>query len=46
MFYLKINLKFSVTFSKEQYKIFNLTVVMINSDCLVKLFLNTDLVNK
>ena len=50
VFRLKINLKFSVKFINEQYKvfrfniiskinIFHLTVVMINSDRLVKLFL-------
>ena len=50
IFCLKINLKFSVHFINEQYKvfkfniisiiyIFHLTVVMINSDRLVKLFL-------
>ena len=50
IFRLNINLKFSVKFINEQYKvfrlniiskiyIFHLTVVMINSDRLVKLFL-------
>ena len=50
IFRLKINLKLSVQFINEQYKvfrfniisniyIFHLTVVMINSDRLVKLFL-------
>ena len=57
IFCLKINLKFSVQFNNEQYKvfrfntisniyIFHLTVVMINSDRLVKLFLNTHLASK
>ena len=50
LFRFKSNLKFSVKFTNEQYKvfkfniilkiyIFHLTVVMINSDRLVKLFL-------
>ena len=50
LFRFKSNLKFSVKFINEQYKvfkfniilkiyIFHLTVVMINSDRLVKLFL-------
>ena len=50
LFRFKFNLKFSVKFINEQYKvfkcniilkiyIFHLTVVMINSDRLVKLFL-------
>ena len=50
IFCFKFNLKFSVTFINEQYKvfkfniilkiyIFHLSVVMINSDYLVKLFL-------
>ena len=57
IFRLKINLKFSVTFIYEQYKvfkliiilkiyIFHLTVVMINSYRLVKLCFNTHLVSK
>ena len=57
LFRLKFNLKFSVNFMNEQYKIFkfniilkiyafHLTVVMINYDRLVKLFSNTHLVNK
>ena len=51
LFRFKFNLKFCVKFINEQYKvfkfniilkiyIFHLTVVMINSDCLVKLFLS------
>ena len=50
IFRFKINLKFSVKFINEQYKVFKFniilkiyifhrTVVMINSDRLVKLFL-------
>ena len=50
LFRFKFNLKFSVKFINEQYKvfkfniilkiyIFHLTVVLINFDCLVKLFL-------
>ena len=50
LFRFKFNLKFSVKFINEQYKVFkfniilkiyicHLTVVMINSDRLVKLFL-------
>ena len=57
LFRLKIILKFNVKFINEQYKvfkfniilkiyIFHLTVVMINSDRLVKLFINTHLVSK
>ena len=57
IFRLKINLKFSVKFINEQYKIFrfniilkiyifHLTVVMINCDRLVKLCFNTHLVSK
>ena len=57
IFRLKINLQFSVHFINEQYKvfrfniilniyIFHLTVVMIISDRLVKLFFNTYLVSK
>ena len=53
----EIILKFSVKFINEQYKvfkfniilkiyIFHLTVVMINSDRVVKLFFNTHLVSK
>ena len=57
IFCLKINLKFGVKSINKQYKvfrfniiskiyIFHLTVVMINSDRLVKLFFNTHLVSK
>ena len=57
LFRFKINLKFIVKFINEQYKvfkfninlkiyIFHLTVVMINSNRLVKLYFNTHLVNK
>ena len=57
IFRLKINLKFSVKFINEQYKvfrfniisktyIFHLNVVMINSDRFVKQFFNTHLVSK
>ena len=57
LFRFKIILKFSVKFINEQYKvfklniilkmyIFRLTVVMINSDRVVKLFINTHLVSK
>ena len=57
LFRFKINLIFSVKFINEQYKvfkfniilkiyIFHLTVVMINSDRLVKLLFNTHLVSK
>ena len=58
LFRFKFNLKFSVKFKNEQYEvfrfniiskiyIFHLTVVMINSDRLVKLFflMRTWLVN-
>ena len=56
-FRFKIILKFSVKIINEQYKvfkfniilkiyIFHLTVVMINSDRLVKLFINTHSVSK
>ena len=57
LFRFKIILKFSVKFINEQYKVFkfniilkiyvfHLTVVMINSDRVVKLFINTHLVSK
>ena len=57
LFRFKIILKFSVKSINEQYKvfkfniilkiyIFHLTVVMINSDRVVKLFINTHLVSK
>ena len=57
LFRFKINLIFSVKFINEQYKvlkfniilkvyIFHLTVEIINSDRLVKLFFNTHLVSK
>ena len=57
IFCFKFNLKFSVAFINEQYKvfkfniilkiyIFHLSVVVINSDRLVKLFFNTHLVSK
>ena len=57
IFRFKFNLKFSVKLISEQYKvfkfniilkiyIFHLTVAMINSNRLVKLFFNTHLVSK